>query len=190
MSVFSNKKDNNIIKESYNLKILNDIDEVNDILKKNNYLLKSYKYDLEIYMVNKNENFSKIKILDDIKEYAIIKDDNGNRKVILRNETTYEAKVYSIFLIHDLLYNLGYYKLFYINKDIYYYEKECNKEFFYFEIVEIKEQGCFFKIDNITLECLNNFIIMLKEIGINVDDKNLKVDNIQQELNKVAFKRK
>lgn len=185
MSVYLNNK------EKYVIKILNNIDEINNILKENSYFLKSYKYDLEIYMVNKNENFAKIKKIEDIKDYAIIKDENGIRKVILKNKVNNEAKIYSIFLTHDLLYNLGYYKLFYINKDIYSYEKQCDeRRYFYFEILDIKEQGCFLEIETPTLKDLENFISNFKKIGINVDNKNLKVDNIQQELSKVLFKKK
>lgn len=187
MKMFSKRYEKN---ENYNIKILDSIENINNILKNNNYVLKKYEYDIEIYMVNKNENFSKIKKLEDITDYAIIKDKNGNRKIILKNTEKQEAKIYSIFLAHELLYNLGYYELFYINKDIYHYEKEEDENIFYFEVLEVKDQGCFLKISNITLNSLKKFIMKLKELGINADDKNLKIDNVQQELDKVLFKRK
>lgn len=183
MTILSNKKEseknrkyainnkNKETKDDYVVKILNNLDEVNNILKANDYLLKSYKYDLEIYMVNKNENFAKIKRLEDIKDYAIIKDENGSRKVILNNKSYNEAKIYSIFLAHDLLYNLGYYKLFYINKDIYYYETIFDEKQFYFEILDVKEQGSYIRISDITLNTLKKIIEKLKDIGINVDEK-------------------
>lgn len=184
MSVFSDKKGNYIIK------ILNSFEEISTILKENDYLVESYKYDLEIYMVNKNEDFTKIKKLDDIKDYAIIKDENGNRKILLKTESYNKAKIYSIFLAHELLYKLGYYELFYINKDIYSYKKESYKKLISFEILNIKSQGCFFKIDNITLEDFKKITNKIKEIGIKFEEKKLKFDYIQEELNKVLFKRK
>lgn len=193
MSNLSSKKESKKSegnKVNYVVKILNNIDEVNNILKTNNYLLQSYKYDLEIYMVNKNEDFAKIKKLKDINDYAIIKDENGNRKIILNQGSYNEAKLYSIFLAYDLLYNLGYYKLFYVNQDIYYYETSFKEKQFYFEILDVKEQGCYLKVLDITLNTLKNFINKLKEVGIKIDEKNLKVDIIQQALDKVVFKKK
>lgn len=184
MSVFSNKKEN------FNIKISNSIDEINNILKENGFLLKDYKYDLQIFMISKNENFSKIKNINDIKEYAIIKDENGSRKVILNNQNNYEAKVYSIFLIRDLLYNFGFYELFYINQDIYSYEMLLDNNIIDFKIISVKNQGCFLKCNNLTSNCLKQFISNLQKMGLKIDKNDFKIDYIQNELNKVLFKRK
>lgn len=184
------KLKNNNSKENFVIEVLNNIEQIKHLLEINNYSLDNYKYDVEIYMVKKNENFSKIKKLDDIKEYAIIKDENGNRKMILKNDDFNEVKIYSIYFSIELLYNLGFYELFFLNKDIYLYKAKDILEIEKFEILDIKDEGCFLKIDNTTLDDLKNVINSLKSIGFKINSNNVKVDYRQQKLNKFLFKRK
>ena len=185
-----NKNNTKNHKNNYTVKILNTVEEVNSIFKENKYILKSYKYELEIYMVSKNENFSKIKKLEDIKDYAVIKDDNGDRKVIFKNNKFDSAKIHSIYLIHNLLYTLGYYELCYINKDIYNYEIQFKEENLTFNLIEVKDQGCFLEFIDISLKNLKEFLLILKRFGIKIEEKNLKIDILSENISKALFKRK
>lgn len=185
MSVFSDNKN-----ENFSVKLLNDVEKINSTLKESKLTFKKYEFYLEIYMINKNEEFSKIKNLSDIKEYAVIKDENGKRSVVLNSKQSYEAKIYSIFLIRDVLYNFGFYELMYINQDKYLYETKINDKIINFEIIDVKNQGCFLKCDNVSLDIFKNIIFILEENGIKIDRKNLKIDYFQNELNKVLYKRK
>lgn len=179
MANFSNKKTN------YCLKILSNFESVNDILRKNNFTQENYSYHLQIYMVNKNEEFFKIKKLSDIKDYAIIDDNNGQRKVILNNNGIQDAKVHSIFLMHDILYNLGYYELFYKNEDIYEYKyNDIN-----FKVLNVKNEGCFLSIDNVTKSEFKELVALLEKNEIKFDLSNNKIDITQLLLNKALPKR-
>lgn len=185
MHYISNKKNNN-----YNIKILNNIEQIKNIFDSINVKLKNYKYVLDIYMVNKKENFYNIKKLSDIKNYAIIRDNNGNRSVILNDENIQSAKIHSIFFTHNILYNFGYYELFHLNKDIYEYEFQNDEnDKIDFNIIEVKEQGCYFNINNMSLKNFKSLMKNLKKVGFKFDLKNYQVDYLQLELNKVIFKK-
>lgn len=179
MTNFSNKKSN------YCLKILSNCESVKDMLEKNNFTQTNYKYHLQIYMVNKNEEFFKIKKLSDIKDYAIIDDDNGDRKVILNNNGIHNAKVHSVFLIHDILYNLGYYELFYINKDTYEYKYKDTS----FKILNVKDEGCFLNLENVAKSKFKELVKLLEKCEIKFDMSNNKIDIIQLLLNKALPKK-
>ncbi len=179
MSNFSNKRLN------YCLRILSDYEYISDILNQINILEVNYKYKLRIYMVNKNEEFFKIKKMSDIKDYAIILDDNGSRKVILSNNGIQNAKIHSVYLIHELLYNFGYYELFYVNEDIHQYTYNELK----FDIIEVKNEGIFLKIDNICKNEYKELVNKLKKEGIKLDLGNNKVDIEQLLLDKALPKK-
>lgn len=173
--------------KNYNIKMLNNIDEIKNILNNNRFSFEDYKYKLDIYMIDENENFYKIKKLSDICNYAIIRDYNGVKSVILNNNVLQEAKINSIFFTHDLLYNFGYYELFHLNKDIYEYKDKDNLRKFY--VLNIKEQGCFLNIIDISVREFKKFIKKLQKLGIKFYLKNCEVDNVQVELNKAIFKK-
>ena len=125
-----------------------------------------------------------------IKDYAVIKDDNGDRKVIFKNNKFDSAKIHSIYLIHSLLYTLGYYELCYINKDIYNYDIQFKEGNLTFNLIEVKDQGCFLEFIDISLKNLKEFLLILKRFGIKIEEKNLKIDILSENISKALFKRK
>lgn len=179
MLSFSDKK------SDYCLRILLDDEKINNIFKEEKYININYKYSLEIYMVNKEEEFFKIKKLSDIKNYAIISDDNGKRKVILNNNGIMQAEVHSIYLIHEILYNLGYYELFYVNKDV--YEYKFNETTF--KIIKVKNEGCFLSLNNATKSEFKELLNSFRNEEIQFDLSNNKIDIIQLLLDKALPKK-
>lgn len=129
------------------IKIKDNLENITKLLENNHYIMYNSCYTLDIYMINKESNkgisLRNVKDIDSFQNYAIINDTNGVRKVTLYQEKEVEAKVYSIFLIKDLLYQLGYVELMHINQEQYQYQIEKREDAFDFVINEVRGQGVF-----------------------------------------------
>lgn len=167
---------------SINIKLNESLDIILKRFCTKNCVLKRNFFSVDIYMVNKNTKVYNIKNINELKDYAIINDTNGNRSVTLHQEKDISAKIYSIFLIKDLLYTLGYVELMHINKDIYefdYYGKHI------FNIINVKSQGIFLSIKNTQIININELFKMLDSLKISFDKSNINFDIEQKEFEKI-----
>ena len=83
---------------SINIKLNESLDIILKRFCTKNCVLKRNFFSVDIYMVNKNTKVYNIKNINELKDYAIINDTNGNRSVTLHQEKDVSAKIYSIFL--------------------------------------------------------------------------------------------
>lgn len=187
MCFFSNKK------TDYNIQIDGEMESLHQLLIKENFKLIDTTFLLDIYMIHQNEDFSKIKRIIDMKNYAIIRDFMGQRSVIFKDDSTMSAPISSIFLTHEVLYRLGYFELFHLNEDIETYQKSFqidNKTVkLTFQILDVKNQGRFLQIKQVNAKEIKMLIHELQMIGIKINLKKCHIDNIQNEFDKVRFKK-
>lgn len=164
------------------VKVLGNIEDVTKKLNKSKFILENYKYNIRIYMIKKDVDIFSIKSINDLKDYAIIEDNNNNKNVTLYTNKILKSKISNISVMVELLYELNYKELLYINNDIYFFRKGALT----FKIFDIKEHGVFLNITDDE----NKFDIFDKfsKLNINVDMSNWNVDFFDMILKKAKEK--
>lgn len=169
------------------IKIKDNLENITKLLENNHYIMYNSCYTLDIYMISKESNkglsLRNVKGIDSFQNYAIINDTNGVRKVTLYQEKQIEAKVYSIFLIKDLLYQLGYVELMHINQEQYQYQVEKREDAYDFIINDVRGQGIFFQAINTPKN--QQLIQDLEQIGVEFEYSKVPVDFIATQIEKV-----
>ena len=127
-----------------NVKVLDNIDTIRQKLNKNKFIVRNYLYDIKIYLVKKDFDILKVNSIYDLKNYAIVEDNNTDKSVIIYENKTLSSKISNLNVMVDILKELGYKELLYINKDIYKFEKgELS-----FEVYDVLNHGVFLSINS------------------------------------------
>lgn len=164
------------------VKVLSDIENITEKLNKNKFILKNYMYDIKVYMVKKDCDVLKINSANDLKEYAIIEDYNRDKNVILYAKKQLTSKISNLGVMVELLDELNYKELLYINKDIYIFEKgELT-----FEILDVRDHGVFLSISD--EENKDKILDKFEQINIKIDMSNTNINLFDIALEKAKEK--
>ena len=85
------------------IELYENIDNVIKILKDNNLVYNSYNFLVRIYMVPNNLNFGNIKSLEQLKNYAILEDNNREKKVIFKDNNELIGSISGLLSTKSLL---------------------------------------------------------------------------------------
>ncbi|MDD3304013.1 MAG: hypothetical protein PHP54_03760 [Clostridia bacterium] len=151
--------------EQTNVKVLDTIENILKKLCKHKITLNHYHYDIKVYMVKKECDITKINSFEDLKEYALVDDVNGDRNVTLYSDKKLTSKISNIDVMVEILNGLDYKELLYINQDIY----DFTKNNLSFQIVDVRNQGVFLQFDATLNDTKKEQIInMFQHIDINL----------------------
>ncbi len=153
-----------------NVKVLDNIDTIRQKLNKNKFIVRNYLYDIKIYLVKKDFDILKVNSIYDLKNYAIVEDNNTDKSVIIYENKTLSSKISNLNVMVDILKELGYKELLYINKDVYKFEKgELS-----FEVYDVLNHGVFLSINS--SENADKIFDKFNELNIPIDNSNTDID--------------
>lgn len=151
------------------IELYENIDNVIKILKDNNLVYNSYNFLVRIYMVPNNLNFGNIKSLEQLKNYAILEDNNREKKVIFKDNNELIGSISGLLSTKSLFERLKYKELMYINYSIYKYK--------FFKLIDVKDIGVFIEYNDYILDLLSKLKIKYTKLEDNIENLVLKTNN-------------